>query len=162
MSTIVASSAMKPQVLPPLSTGATSPMASAQIAQQQQIAGQMALIGKSGGSKKRLKGAKKISGGATQIQVPSVQPGAVNSQQTADSYKALTQLAEQQASQSVYDNKVKMGGYRRRYRITKRKRGSSIRGSSIRGSSIRGSSIRGSSIRDSRRRRSRKNRSRRN
>jgi hypothetical protein len=154
MSNIVASSAMKPQVLPPLSTGATSPMASAQIAQQQQIAGQMALIGKSGGGKRRMNGAKRrrMSGGATQIQVPSVQPGAVNSQQTADSYKALTQVAEQQAGQSVYDNKVKMGGYRRRYRITKRKRGSSIRGSSIRGSSIRGS----------RRRRSRKNRSRRN
>jgi len=88
-----------------------------------------------------------MSGGATQIQVPSVQPGAVNSQQTADSYKALTQVAEQQAGQSVYDNKVKMGGYRRRRRITKRKRGSSIRGSSIRGT---------------RRRRSRKNTSRRN
>ena len=146
MSNIVASSAMKPQVLPPLSTGATSPMASAQIAHQQQIAGQMALIGKSGGSKKRM------SGGATQIQVPSVQPGAVNSQQTADSYKALTQVAEQQAGQSVYDNKVKMGGYRRRRRITKRKRGSSIRGTSIRGSSIRGT----------KRRRSRKNTSRRN
>lgn len=107
MSTIVQSSAMKPQVLPPLSTGATSPMASAQIAQQQQIERQMALVGKSGGSKR-----SKIKGGA-QIQVPSVQPGAVNPQQTADSYKALTQVSEQQMAQAVYDNKVKMGGYKK-------------------------------------------------
>jgi hypothetical protein len=121
MSNIVASSAMKPQVLPPLSAGATSPMASAQIAQQQQIDKQMALIGKSGGGKRRM------NGGATQILVPSVQPGAVNSQQTADSFKALTQVAEQQAGQAVYDNKVKMGGYRRRRRITKRKRYSKSR-----------------------------------
>jgi len=128
MSNIVASSAMKPQVLPPLSAGATSPMASAQIAQQQQIDKQMALIGKSGGGKRRMNGGKRrISGGATQILVPSVQPGAVNSQQTADSFKALTQVAEQQAGQAVYDNKVKMGGYRRRRRITKRKRYSKSR-----------------------------------
>jgi len=68
-----------------------------------------------------------MNGGATQILVPSVQPGAVNSQQTADSFKALTQVAEQQAGQAVYDNKVKMGGYRRRRRITKRKRYSKSR-----------------------------------
>ena len=121
MSNIVASSAMKPQVLPPLSAGATSPMSSAQIAQQQQIDKQMALIGKSGGAKRRM------NGGATQILVPSVQPGAVNSQQTADSFMELTQVAEQQAGQSIYDNKVKMGGYRRRRRITKRKRYSKSR-----------------------------------
>jgi len=128
MSNIVASSAMKPQVLPPLSAGATSPMASAQIAQQQQIDKQMALIGKSGGGKRRMNGGKRrMNGGATQILVPSVQPGAVNSQQTADSFKALTQVAEQQAGQAVYDNKVKMGGYRRRRRITKRKRYSKSR-----------------------------------
>ena len=121
MSNIVASSAMKPQVLPPLSAGATSPMASAQIAQQQQIDKQMALIGKSGGGKRRM------SGGATQILVPSVPAGAVNSNETAMNYKALTQVAEQQAGQSIYDNKVKMGGYRRRRRITKRKRYSKSR-----------------------------------
>jgi len=121
MSNIVASSAMKPQVLPPLSAGATSPMASAQIAQQQQIDKQMALIGKSGGGKRRM------NGGATQILVPSVPAGAVNSNETAMNYKALTQVAEQQAGQSVYDNKVKTGGYRRRRRITKRKRYSKSR-----------------------------------
>jgi hypothetical protein len=116
MSNVVESSVMKPQVLPPLSAGATSPMASAQIAQQQQIQQQMALIGKSGGSKRRMRG------GAQQILVPSVQPGAPNSQQTAASLKALTQLSEQQAAQAEFDNQVKKGGYRRRLGLSKRKR----------------------------------------
>ena len=107
---IIKAGAMPQQTIPTLKAGATSPMASAQIQQQQNINAQMALIGKSGGARrrksrrnKRDKRNKKLKGG-TAIAVPPVPPGSVNPQQTAGQYAELTSLAEKQAAQSVYDS----------------------------------------------------------
>ena len=119
--TIIPATAMPPQPIQPLAAGATSPMQSAQIQQQQQINKQMALIGK-GGAKRRksrklrsgkLSGSKlrggKLRGGAngvannSQILVPPLQTGAVNHEQTAGQYADLTALASKQQSQAVYD-----------------------------------------------------------
>ena len=110
--TIIPSTAMPPQPIQPLAAGATSPMQSAQIQQQQQINKQMALIGK-GGAKRRksrkLRGGK-LRGGSngvannSQILVPPLQTGAVNHEQTAGQYADLTALASKQQSQAVYDS----------------------------------------------------------
>ena len=102
--TYIKASAMPPQTVQPLAAGATSPMQSAQIQQQQQIQQQMALIGKGKTGGKRTK-RRKIRGGASaQIVVPSVQPGAVNSAQTQTQYADLTALASKQQSQAVFDS----------------------------------------------------------
>lgn len=122
--TILQAGAMPPQIITPLAAGATSPMQSAQIQQQQQTDKQMALIGTKGGGKRRggkrrgstqrrtkRRSAKRrqFKGGANgvannaQILVPSVQAGAVNSEQTAGQYADLTALASTQQSQAVYD-----------------------------------------------------------
>lgn len=102
--------AMPPQTIKPLATGATSPMQSAQIHQQQLTQQQMRLIGKTGGRKRHQTKRKKIRGGAAggvannaQIVVPAVPPGAVNSAQTQNEYAMLTQLASKQQSEAVFD-----------------------------------------------------------
>lgn len=132
----VQATAMPPQIIQPLAPGATSPMQSAQIQQQQQTDKQMALIGKSGGGKRRSckrRSCKRrqYRGGAngvannTQIIVPSVQPGAVNASQTESQYTQLAALSSKQASESVYDKgntaavaANQQGGKRMRYRKT--------------------------------------------
>lgn len=104
---VIKASSMPTQPIKPLQVGATSPMASAQIQQQQNINAQMALIGKSGGAKrkrdKRRSRSRKLKGG-TAVLVPPVPPGSVNHQQTTDQYAALTSLAEKQSAQAVYDS----------------------------------------------------------
>jgi len=109
----IPATSMPPQPIKPLEAGATSPMQSAQIQQQQQVAKQMALIGKGGAKRRNDKRRKtrKLRGGANggvgnnaQIAVPPVQPGAVNSEQTARQYADLTALASKQQSQAVYDS----------------------------------------------------------
>ena len=115
----IPSTAMPVQTIMPLAAGASSPMQSAQMNQQLQLNQQMALIGTGGsrtrGYKKRK--TRKLRGGATgdnnaQILVPSVQPGAVNPQQTSGQYAALTELASRQESQAVYDRGNFKGGKR--------------------------------------------------
>jgi hypothetical protein len=127
--TIIQSTAMPVQTIMPLAPGATSPMQSVQMNQQQQLNQQMALIGNGGGrtrfSKRRK--SRKLRGGTTgvanntQILVPSVQPGAVNSGQTAEQYAALTALASRQQSEAVYDTKNLKGG--KRLKCNKRMKG---------------------------------------
>ena len=89
--------AMPQQNIPPLQAGATSPGKSAIMTQNQNTSQQMALIGKSGGARKR-----RYRGGNAII-VPAPPPGSVNQSETAAEYTNLTKLAEQQAAQSVYD-----------------------------------------------------------
>ena len=106
-STYIKSNAMPAQTIKPLATGATSPMQSAQIHQQEQIQQQMALIGKgkTGGGRTKQ---RKFRGGSVannaQIVVPAVQPGAVNSSQTQSQYADLTALASKQESEAVFDS----------------------------------------------------------
>ena len=157
-STYVKSSAMPAQTIKPLAAGATSPMQSAQIQQQQQIQQQMALIGqsKTGGRSKR----RKYRGGGVannaQIVVPSVQPGAVNSEQTAGQYAELTALASKQQSEAVFDAgntagvaATQKGGRKRRRTNRRRKMKGGVNWSCLSGG------------KRSRRKRSRRKRSRR-
>jgi hypothetical protein len=102
---IVSAKAMPPQTIIPLATGATSPMSSAQIQQQQAVQKQMSLIGKTGGSKRR-----KMKGGTTFIQVPPVQPGTPNYTQNTNTMKQITQVASIQQEQAKFDSQVKKGG----------------------------------------------------
>jgi hypothetical protein len=88
---MIQSSAMPPQSKNTLQPGATSPMNSAYIASQQQTKAQMSLIGSS-------------KGGAPTVQVPPVSSTSPNPGQTSDNYKALTQLAQTQQTQSAFDN----------------------------------------------------------
>jgi hypothetical protein len=118
--TIIQATAMPPQTIMPLAPGATSPMQSVQMNQQQQLNQQMALIGNGGGRRRKT---RRLRGGTTgdKILVPSVQSGAVNSQQTAGQYAALTELASRQASQAVYDKGNLKGG--KRLKCKKRMKG---------------------------------------
>lgn len=99
---VIKATAMPTQPIQPLQAGAISPMASAQIQQQQNIDAQMKLIGKSGGAKRKKYRSKK-RGGGTSVLVPPIPPGSVNPQQTTAQYAALTSLAEKQSAQAVYD-----------------------------------------------------------
>ena len=104
--TMIKSTDMPNQIRTPLPPGSTSPMNAGIKLQQQQTASQMALIGKSGGSKRSRYRSRRFKGGATGapvVQVPPVQSGAPNPEATEGSYKALTLLAQNQANQSVYD-----------------------------------------------------------
>lgn len=100
---IISAKAMPPQTITPLATGATSPMASAQIQQQQALQKQMSLIGKTGGS-------RRLKGGASLIQVPPVQPGTPNQTQNTNTMKDITRVAVTQQEQAKFDNQVKTGG----------------------------------------------------
>uniref|UniRef100_A0A6C0KMA0 Uncharacterized protein n=1 Tax=viral metagenome TaxID=1070528 RepID=A0A6C0KMA0_9ZZZZ len=90
------STAMPAQKFTPLPPGANSPMSAGIITQQNQAKNQMTLIG--AGLKRRIRG-----GGAQMVQVPPVPSGAPNSSLTGSNYKDLTQLAQNQQSQAVYD-----------------------------------------------------------
>jgi hypothetical protein len=103
-------STMPQQPVLAMPPGSKGPMDAGLKMQQQQTAGQMALIGKSGGSKRRKRCFK---GGATTlpvvrvppvVQVPPVQAGAANQDATAASFKSLTALSQQQAGQAVFDS----------------------------------------------------------
>ncbi len=122
MSNIIQSSAMPQQQIPPLPPGATSIYNAGLIKSQEQINNQMALIGK--------------TGGAPVVQVPSPPAGTLNPGLTSANYKDLTQLAQLQSQQAIYDsaktpeqtarisatqNALYKGGKRRR-RTNKRKR----------------------------------------
>lgn len=99
---MIAASAMPPQTISPFPAGASSPMMAGKLAGEQQTAAQMALIGKSGGKR-----SKKIIGGNTSsvpvVQVPPVPVGAPNPSLTQGNYQKLTELAQQQAGNAVYD-----------------------------------------------------------
>jgi len=108
---IIQSTSMPRQEIPAMPPGSKSLMDAGIKMQQQQDANQMALIGKSGGSryKRRRSRSKKnrrsrrfIMGGSV-IQVPPVPTGTPNASATGSNYKGLTELTEQQASQSVFD-----------------------------------------------------------
>ena len=100
---IIQSTAMPSQKLLAYPSGSTSPGNAALKLQQEQTSKQMALIGKSGGSKKRK---YRVKGGSTQprVLVPPVPAGTVNSSATSENYAELTKLAQQQSTQSAYDN----------------------------------------------------------
>jgi len=86
---MIKSNAMPEQVLPTMPPGSKGPMDAGIKMQQQQTANQMALIGK--------------KGGAAVVQVPPVSSGAVNPEATGNNYKGLTELAQQQQTQAVFD-----------------------------------------------------------
>ena len=89
------STAMPAQKFPPLPPGANSPMSAGIISQQNQAKNQMNLVG--AGLKRRIRG------GAQMVEVPPVPTSAPNSSLTGSNYKDLTQLAQNQQSQAVYD-----------------------------------------------------------
>jgi len=99
-------SPMPEQVLPTMLPGARGPMDNGVKMQQQQTDSQMALIGetKAGGSKHKRNKRKMIGGEAPQVSVPPVPAGSVNPQATGENYKGLTQLAQQQQTNSTFDN----------------------------------------------------------
>jgi len=100
---MIQSNAMPQQVLTTMPPGSKGPMDAGVKMQQQQTNDQMALIGKSGGSR-RNRGLR-LRGGATPVvQVPPVTAGSANAQLTGDNYKDLTALAQQQQTQAVYDS----------------------------------------------------------
>jgi hypothetical protein len=101
---MIKSGAMPQQSISGMPPGSTSTMNAGLILQQQQINKQMALIGKSGGSKKSMIRRRFHGGAVPVIQVPPVTSGAVNPQQTGANYKELSILAENQATKSTYDN----------------------------------------------------------
>ena len=116
------------------------------ILQQQQINKQMALIGKSGGSKKSMIRRRFHGGAVPVIQVPPVTSGAVNPQQTGANYKELSILAENQATKSTYDNaKTPAQTAAIQQQQQTLYKGGSKRGCSKRGCSKRGGSKRGGS-----------------
>jgi hypothetical protein len=82
--------------------GANSPMTAGIKMQQQQVSGQMALIGKSGGSRRRHRRRNMLGG--TDVLVPPVSSGAVNSGQVSQQYAGLTTLAETAKINSGFDN----------------------------------------------------------
>jgi len=47
---------------------------------------------------------KRMRGGATSVTVPAVPSGTVNQDQTSGNYKGLTELAQKQQTQAVYDS----------------------------------------------------------
>lgn len=87
--------AMPQQPISPLQTGASSPAQSAIMTQKLQTDQQIKLI-KGGRRKRRYRGGNAII-------VPAPPPGSVNQSETTAQYASLTKLAEQQASQAVYD-----------------------------------------------------------
>jgi hypothetical protein len=88
MTTIISPSAMPPQQLPSYPPGANSPMTAGIIKQQQQA---------------EMQNIRNKIGGAPVIQVPPVPSGSISPSATASNYKQITELAQTQATQSVYD-----------------------------------------------------------
>ena len=87
--------------------GANSPMTAGIAAQNQQVARQMALIGKSGGTIRRHRRRHRrrhMLGGAVGVLVPAVSPGAVNGGQVSQQYADLTKLATAGANNAAFDN----------------------------------------------------------
>jgi hypothetical protein len=85
---IIQASAMPTQQLPSYPPGANSPMTAGIIKQQQQA---------------EMQNTRNKIGGAPVVQVPPVPSGSVSPDATANNYKNLTQLAQQQSAQSAYD-----------------------------------------------------------
>lgn len=97
---IIQAGAMPAQTAKPLPPGATSPMNAGYIKSQQQAAQQSALIGtgKTGGSRKRLRG------GAASVLVPPVPAGTVDAGATQANYIKITSVAQTGAANAAYDN----------------------------------------------------------
>jgi hypothetical protein len=107
MSKIIQPDAMPPQEVPAMPPGATSIYSAGLLKGQAQTDSQMALIGKSGGRrthKHRTHKRKTRGGSAPVVQVPSPPAGTLNPTQTANNYKDITQLAQLQSQQAVYDS----------------------------------------------------------
>ena len=106
-SPMIKSTAMPQQTVLTMPPGSKGPMDAGIKMQQQQTDSQMALVGKSGGSKRRK---RRFKGGATTaptapvVKVPQVQPGAPNPDATAASYAALTNVATTQQVGSTFDS----------------------------------------------------------
>jgi hypothetical protein len=101
---MIKSTAMPQQTVTAMPPGSKGPMDAGIKTQQQQTDSQMALIGKSGGSKRRN---RRFKGGATTapaVQVPPVQAGVANPDATAASYAALTNVATTQQVGSTFDS----------------------------------------------------------
>jgi hypothetical protein len=103
-SQIMPATAMPVQERQSFPDGANSPMTAGIASQNQQVARQMALIGKSGGSKRRRHIRRNMSGGAVDVLVPSVPAGAVNGGQVSQQYADLTKLATAGANNAAFDN----------------------------------------------------------
>ena len=93
---------MQPQPVQPLPPGATSIGNAGFIKSQQQTDQLMALIGKSGGKRKRNR--KVMKGGVPRIPVPAVPFNAPNGGTTANTYSDLAKLTAANAVNSTYDN----------------------------------------------------------
>jgi hypothetical protein len=107
-----------------LHPGAHSPMDSALIVREQEIGGQLALIG--------IGGSKMHKGGQGQpIVVPPVQPGAVNANEISNIYSKLTSLSALAKSQAAYDGGQKGGLYRNKQNKRKKRNKSHKRNKSI-------------------------------
>jgi hypothetical protein len=124
---VIAPTAIPPQEIKPLMAGASSPGQSAYLQQQQQIKTQMAITGKTVGGKKRKtkrskryrnkskryrNKSKRYYGGATQVLVPQPPSGSVppgTGAATQNNYTSITQLAQNQQQQAIYDKTVNGG-----------------------------------------------------
>ena len=97
-SSVIQPTAMPAQTAKPLPAGATSPMNAGYIKSQQQAQQQSALIGsgKTGGSR------KKIKGGAS-VLVPAVPAGTIDAGVTQANYSKITNLAQTGAANAAYD-----------------------------------------------------------
>jgi hypothetical protein len=96
---------MPPQEVPAMPPGATSIYSAGLLKGQAQTDSQMALIGKSGGRRRHKTHRRKTRGGsAPVVQVPAPPAGTLNPTQTANNYKDITQLAQLQSQQAVYDS----------------------------------------------------------
>ena len=101
---MVSNSAMPAQELIPYPPGATSPMTAGIITQNTQAELQNSLT-KGGFKKKRrcMRGGAVATNASPVVQVPSVPSGTVNPAATEGNYKAISILAQQQATDAVYD-----------------------------------------------------------
>jgi len=95
---IIPSTAVPPQILPPMPAGATSINDAGIKIQQQQAQSQTALA-KTGGFKRKMRG-----GAVPLVQVPNPPSYAVNKGATQDSYTQLTKVAQDQQTGSTFDN----------------------------------------------------------
>jgi len=100
----LSATAMPVQQIQSFPDGANSPMTAGIAAQNQQVARQMALIGKSGGSIRRRHKRRNMLGGAVGVLVPAVPAGAVNAGQVSAQYADLTTLAQTANTNSSFDN----------------------------------------------------------
>ena len=99
-------SAMPRQDFKPYPGGANSPMTAGIVTQNNQAELQNSLIGK-GGTKKKyriMRGGAVASNASPVVLVPSVPSGTVSPEATGENYKLISELAQQQAADSTYDN----------------------------------------------------------